>query len=86
MFKTNTMTNAGFQMTFANGWTVSVQWGTGTYSDNKYTDFRAITDCPTAEIAAWDEFGNWHNFGDDTVKGWCKPDEVAEFIQFISTK
>lgn len=89
MFKTNTMTYAGFQMTFANGWTVSVQWGLGTYSDNRYSDFRARAESKTAEIAAWDADGKWHTFvGDyeDTVKGWCKPDEVAEFIHFISTK
>lgn len=86
MFKTNKMTNAGFQMTFENGWTVSVQWGGGTYSDNRYTDFRSVTESPTAEIAAWDIEGKWYNFGDDTVMGWCKPDQVAEFIQLISTK
>ncbi len=86
MFKTNTMTNAGFQMTFANGWTVSVQWGLGTYSDNRYSDFRAHAESKTAEIAAWDIDGKWHDFGDDTVKGWCTPDEVATFIHFIATK
>jgi len=25
---------SGFQMTFGNGWTVSVQWGACTYSSN----------------------------------------------------
>lgn len=86
MFKTNTMTNAGFQMTFENGWTVSVQWGGGTYSDNHYTDFRTVIDSANAEVAAWDKFGNWHDFGEDTVKGWQTPDEVARFIQFIASK
>lgn len=84
MFKTNTMTYAGFQMTFANGWTVSVQWGGGTYSDNRYTDFRSVTESPTAEIAAWDKEGKWYNFGDDTVKGWCPADQVAAFIREVS--
>lgn len=27
-------TRRGFHITFENGWTISVQWGAGTYSDN----------------------------------------------------
>ena len=88
----------GFQMTFANGWTVSVQFGPDNYCENRSMLFdtaegRARADilageqgCKNAEIAAWDTDGNWHNFGGDTVEGWCKPDAVAEFIHFISTK
>lgn len=87
MFKINERTLSGFQMTFDNGWTVSVQWGSGTYTDNHYRSFgdKCVTSSD-AEIAAWDKFGNWHDFGNDTVKGWCKTDEVAKFIQFIATK
>lgn len=83
MFKINQQTIAGFQMTFDNGWTVSVQWGGGTYSENHYSDFRSGVDSPNAEIAAWDKDGNWHSFGEDNVKGWQTADQVADFIQYI---
>jgi len=42
--------NDGFQMTFENGCTISVQFGKHTYSDAGET---------TAEVAAWDNKGNW---------------------------
>ncbi len=47
----------GFQMTFANGCTISVIFGKYTYSDNGET---------TAEVAAWHSNGNWmyHQEGD----------------------
>lgn len=40
----------GFQMTFENGCTISVQFGKHTFSDAGKT---------TAEVAAWDNEGNW---------------------------
>jgi hypothetical protein len=40
----------GFQMTFENGCTISVQFSKHTYSDEGQT---------TAEVAAWDNQGNW---------------------------
>lgn len=75
----------GFQMTFANGWTVSVQFGSGNYCENQ-TPFSVIEkgESKDAEIAAWDENGTWHNFGNDTVKGRCSANEVAEFITKIA--
>jgi hypothetical protein len=41
-----------------------------------------------AEIAAWDSTGEWFRFEDqnDSVKGWVKPDEVADFIAMIKEK
>ena len=82
--------NSNFAMTFANGWTVSVAFGTGNYCDSDNTGgfnepmrhFRWETH--TAEIAAWDANDDWYDFGTDTVKGWCKPNEVAEFIAMVS--
>ena len=41
----------GFQMTFANGFTVSIVFGKYTYSDNGET---------TAEVAVWDKDGYWY--------------------------
>jgi hypothetical protein len=46
----------GFQMTFQNGCTISVQFGKHTYSDSGKT---------TAEVAAWDNTGNWLMFDED---------------------
>ena len=74
--------NTGFQMTFANGWTVSVQWGPNNYIADRRCGDKSVN----AEIAAWSENDNWYRFENDTVKGWCKPDEVADFMAMIKAK
>ena len=81
----------GFQMKFANGWTASVQWSTGNYCDNRYMRYSPTANIEagqkgskTAEIAAWDGNGEWHNFGGDTVKGWVSAEEVVEFLNMVS--
>jgi len=82
----------GFQMTFENGWTVSVQFGYGNYCENKMRDIIGKEStvgeykCNDAEFAAWDKDGNWYDFGSDEVKGWCTTNEVASFIEMISKK
>jgi len=79
----------GFQMTFENGYTVSVQFGVSNYCENR--DYKPdaekseIGASPSAEIAAWDQTGKWVSFEHDDVKGWCKPDEVAAFITKIAS-
>jgi hypothetical protein len=86
--------NKGFQMTFANGWTVSVQWGPGNYCDCFSTSIDApmkatneIWKSETAEIAAWhNRSEEWVNFGSDTVKGHLTADEVMIVLQTISTR
>ena len=68
----------GFQITFKNGYTVSVQFGKGNYSDGGET---------TAEVAAWDQDGNWVRLSDnDTVRGWCSPDEVLEIMNEVANR
>jgi hypothetical protein len=81
----------GFQLNFENGWTISVQFGYGNYCDNYHHpegfDFgkgKDIVQSYDAEIAIWDIEGTWYNFGDDTVKGYCSADEVAEWIDKVS--
>jgi hypothetical protein len=85
----------GFSMTFENGWTVSVQWGPGNYCENR--DMNAMAhyqrdgryeclDSKDAEIAAWDKDGNWYRMDGDSVKGWVRPDGVANFIAKIARK
>jgi hypothetical protein len=72
---------SGFKLTFNNGNTISVQFGFGNYCDNKNESKQG---CKNAEIAIFNEAGRWHNFGNDTVKGWCNSDEVAKWIDFAS--
>lgn len=74
----------GFQMTFANGWTVSVQFGEGNYCSSKVDEHGRVSS-ETAEIAAWNHKHEWFRVSpSDNVKGWCKPDEVARFVQAIA--
>lgn len=74
--------HTGWKMTFANGCTISVQFGTGTYSDQGHL---------TAEVAAWNAEGNWmirydgmwHTLSpdDSDVMGNCTPDEIAVMMR-----
>lgn len=88
--------NKGFQISFVNGWTISVQWGTSNYCDNHSLNRNDIDpldwikrdpvySCPTAEIAIWDEQNNWFKFpGGDTILGHCLPEDVAYWIDYTS--
>lgn len=84
----------GFQMTFENGWTISVQFGYANYCDNNRHpdgfDFGKnldIVQSSDAEIAIWNSEGSWHTFEDgDTVKGYCSADEVATWIEFTKNQ
>ena len=82
----------GFQMSFENGLTISVQFGYGNYCANKNEPTNrhsANTECYDAEIAIFptkDKGPAWltNKFlpkkrGEDVV-GWIKPDEVAKLI------
>lgn len=83
----------GFQMTFENGWTISVQFGYGNYCDNNRHpdgfDFgknKDIVQSYDAEIAIWNN-GTWYTFEDgDTVKGYCSADEVATWVEFTKNQ
>jgi hypothetical protein len=78
--------NEGVQMTFENGLTISIQWGTGNYCENRsFTGLdlykrREMWQSSDAEIGIWNDKNEWYNFGSDSVKGWVKPDEVADWI------
>jgi hypothetical protein len=78
----------GLRLNFENGWVLSVIWGTGSYSANKYTwdrdrnEFRE--ESPTAEIAAWNahlgsELVVWAD-SSDQVMGWLTPEQVNRLI------
>jgi hypothetical protein len=69
--------NKGFHIQFANGNTVSVQFGGGNYCENrhKFEEGQAQS-CENAEVWAWDKDKNPLC----EVQGWQSPDEVAAFI------
>ena len=69
-FNTTTETgfHDGFQMTFENGCTISVQFSKHTYSDAGET---------TAEVAAWDNQGNWLMFDGEK---WSEIEESSDVI------
>jgi len=71
MFRTTN--NKGFQITFANGYIVSVQFGYGNYCDNRYSKDAAAS--ANAEVAAFKSLGgDWVKLGEhDDVIGWQTP-------------
>lgn len=70
----------GFTITFANGCTISVQYGNGNYS-TRNDEGKAIS----AEIAIWDKDRTWYVFDNsDTVLGHQTADKVAEWIRKAS--
>ena len=76
-------------MTFENGWTVSIQFGTENYCHRQHAAYQESARSQswaseTAEIAAWNSAGAWLPFDYDTVKGWVKTDEVAAFIAQVA--
>lgn len=70
-------TNQGFTMTYPNGITVSIRWGTVSYSDGQ----------TTAEVAAWwnDKHNSWvhvpeFEYGGDDVLPHLTTVEVTRFM------
>ena len=76
--------NKGFQITFENGWTISVQYGSGNYCENRnlhghdmieWKNRDGVIISLNAEIAIWDE-NNITNRATDLLtyaKGIWKP-------------
>jgi hypothetical protein len=79
-------------MTFANGYTVSVQFGPSNYCEHYSSfDYDAprrddFWESEDAEIAAWDRNGDWYTKDDwgDCVRGRVSSDYVAAFIEEVS--
>lgn len=70
----------GFHMTFANGFTASVQWGL-----SNYADCLPNGDARTAEVAAWNTPNSWFHapgfdYRGDDVLGNLTADEVFKFL------
>lgn len=70
----------GFHVKFANGWTVSVQWGYGNYCEN-YHALDTPFGCQTAETACWQEGGEASE-----VTGYRSADEVAAYIMEVASR
>ena len=86
--------NKGFGMTFDNGLTISVQWGTENYCEKKHTTIHPtnpmkhkIWDSLSAEIAVFDneEMINISSDGVDAVIGWLGTHDVAKVIAIVSS-
>ena len=86
--------NKGFGITFQNGFTISVQWGTENYCEhiNLDIDFEDLPnpkeenrwESRNAEIAVFDDKGIVPVGEHDDVIGWLTPDEVAKAIEIVS--
>jgi hypothetical protein len=82
----------GFGITFANGYTVSVQFGPGNYCqhyNNDITSDNSIecgrigsTDAECAVIAPDGELISMHGWGGD-VNGWMSADDVGKLIAAV---
>jgi hypothetical protein len=84
----------GFRITFANGYTMSVQFGTANYCEDyskpvpKYSrdrkEFLAEV-CPNAEIAIISPDGNFVDFKDGQgVRGHTDPDTFAKIVAWVA--
>ena len=75
----------GFQITFDNGYTVSVQFGAGNYCDNynlggmEYYD-KPVPPSSTAETALIDPNGNFVEYKGDDVQARQTPQDVIELM------
>lgn len=76
----------GFQMTFANGYRVSVQWGAGNYCENySLGDYSIIApNSMTAETAIIGSDNNFHEYKGDDVQGRQTPEEVLETMLYAA--
>ena len=73
---------SGFQLTFTNGNTISVQFGMGNYCNNRHESSKS---CENAEIAIWNKDGKWFDFESDQVLGYVSADNVATWIHFAAS-
>lgn len=86
----------GFQMTFENGLTASVQWGAGNDCDNKRPadgDFSCRRDAEsnTAEVAVFHQrdfidiapFVPENASENGMVCGWLSPEQVLDFLNKV---
>lgn len=77
----------GFQLTFENGCTISVQFGPGNYCQNRSADFNAPMEksrwaSVDAEVAILLPNGDFHQITDyDKAEGWQTVEDVCRWIE-----
>ena len=84
--------NKGFNITFENGYSASVQFGKGNYCNNLYAEYtyeeerkKQINRSKNAEVACYDTNTNeWYDLGTNGVLGYQSPAEVLELLNMIS--
>jgi hypothetical protein len=78
----------GFTIGFPNGWSISVQFGNGTYCENRYRDHQphaGFYSSPDAEVAVFKPDGSFARLcAHDDVAGWQTPEQVAELIAQVA--
>jgi hypothetical protein len=83
--------NCVFQMTFSNGFTVSLSSIEGSYSDNHTLGYTSVdttqNEVTRIEVACWNETMD-HNFvrlgESDDVLGYIDADQVASIIDVVA--
>lgn len=81
--------NKGFQITFDNGYTVSVQFGPGNYGTNYNLSFVENMDKPmtatTAETALIAPDGSFVAYKDDDVQGYQTVNDILALLNYAAT-
>jgi hypothetical protein len=68
-----------------NNFTFSIQWGNGTYSDNRYSK-PCKEEVKTAELAAWNENDEWVIWpGGSEVAGYVYAEDANTIIEYLSS-
>ena len=79
--------NKGFQITFDNGYRVSVQFGPGNYGSNysaSFDEYGKPQKATIVETALLDPNGNFVPYKDDDVQGYQNVNDVLELLNFAS--
>lgn len=86
MFRIND--NKGFQITFDNGYTVSVQFGPGNYGSNRAETYSTSMNVPMsatlAETALISPSGDFVPYQGEDVQGYVNADSVLELLNYAS--
>jgi len=81
--------NKGFQITFDNGYTVSVQFGPGNYSSNYNLSMLDNMGKPmtanSAETALMAADGSFVQYKDSDVQGYQTPNDVLELLAYANS-
>ena len=82
----------GFQITFKNGYTVSVQFGYSNYCENlDKGDWEnswkpAEEGCATAETAVWKGNGAFILYDGSEVQGYNNPEDVLKLLNWAASQ